>query len=220
MILYTKDNLPENLNWASHLLEKKQIFLDEYLNYKKVIQTKYPVVAKHLNNMINCPLIKAFSVPLFTMNRPLRDRQGGEGYYNGICAPTYQMTPEEKSYIKYEDILKVMFDFCYFSEDDLSYLFKESLSLVIDNVPKLWQAMIIEFKPGTRFDPHVHEKFYLSSFNLNQADKYMEIQAEGHSVNLCEEEPLLVFDSSYEHIAIEKGNKNRILLVIGSEFQT
>lgn len=218
MILYTKNNLPENLNWASYLLEKKQIFLDEYLNYKKVVQAEYPVVAEHLNNMITCPFIKAFSVPFFTMNRPLRNKQGGEGFYNGICAPTYQMTPEERSYIKYEDILKQMYDFFYFSEDDLSYLFKESLSLVQDNVPKLWQSMIIEFKPGTWFDPHVHPKFYLTSINLNKADKYMEIEALGNTVKLNEEEPLLVFDSSYEHIAKECGNENRILLVIGSEF--
>ena len=218
MILYTQDNLPDHLKWASFLLEKKDVFLNEYLNYKEVVQKEYPVVAEHLNNMITCPLIKAFSVPFFTRNTPLRDKPGGEGYYNGICAPTYQMTPEERSYIKYEKILQKMFDFFYFSESDLLYLFKESYSLVTENVPKLWQAMIIEFKPGTWFDPHVHPQFYLSSFNLNKADKYMEIEAEGHSLKLSEENPLLIFDSSYEHIAKEHGNENRILLVIGSEF--
>ena len=218
MILYTKDSIPEELKWTHILLDKKEVFLNEYLNYKNVVKREYPVVAEHLNNMITCPYIKAFSVPFFTMNRPLRTEQGGPGYYNGICAPTYQMTPEERSYIKYEKKLQSMYDFYYYSKDDLSYLFKQSLELVANYVPKLWQAMIIEFKPGTYFDPHVHPKFYLTSINLNKADKYMEIQAEGHSVHLNEEEPLLVFDSSYNHIAIEHGKENRILLVVGSNF--
>jgi hypothetical protein len=218
MILYTLNNLPENLQWASFLLEKKDIFLNEYLNYKKVVHSEYPVVSEHLNNMETCPLIKAFSVPFFTRNTPLRKKKEDVGYYNGICAPTYQMTPEERSYIRHEKRLQKMFDFFYFSDDDLLYLLKESYDLVTQHVPKLWQAMFIEFKPGTWFDPHVHPQFYLSSFNLNKADKYMEIQAEGHTVHLNEEEPLLVFDSSYNHIAIERGDENRILLVIGSEF--
>jgi len=216
MVLYTKNNLPDNLNWASTILANKHVFLDEYINYKKVVNEKYPVVAEHLNNMITCPLIKAFSVPIFTKN-PVRKKKEDSGYYNGICAPTYQMTPEENSYIKYETKLQQMFDFNYFSDDDLYYLFEKSLDLVKD-IPKLWQAMFIEFKPGTDFAPHEHPKFYLSSFNLNKANKYMEIEALGNVVKLCEEEPLLIFDSSYTHTAKECGNENRILMVIGSEF--
>jgi hypothetical protein len=217
MILYTKDNLPGHLDWAKTLLQNKDVFRDEYFNYKQVAQTKHPVVAEHLNNMLNCPLIKALSVPFFTKN-PTRKNKEDEGYYNGICAPTYGMTPEEKSYIKYHETLKKMFDFNYFSEDDLSYLFKQSYELVTQHVPKLWQAMFIEFKPGTCFDPHDHPPYYLTSINLTESDKHMEIAAKGHTVNLCEAEPLLVFDSSYEHIAKECGDQNRVLLVIGAEF--
>jgi len=217
MILYTRENVPENLYWALTLLQHKQVFLSEYENYKHTVQTAHPVAAEHLNNMLSCPLIKALSVPFFTKN-PTRKFKEDTGYYNGICAPTYQMTPEERSYIKHHVTLKKMFDFNYFSDEDISYLFKESYALVTQHVPKLWQAMFIEFKPGTHFDPHDHPQYYLSSFNLTESDEYMQIEALGKSVHLCPEEPLLIFDSSYEHIAIERGKKNRTLLVVGSEF--
>ena len=217
MIVYTKDNLPKEFEWAQTLVQNKDIFIAEYLNYKQAIQAKHPVAAKHLNNMLTCPLVKAASVPFFTRN-PTRKRKEDEGYYNGICAPTYNMTPEERSYIRYHETLKKMFDFKYFSEDDLSYLFKESYALVTQHVPKLWQAMFIEFKPGTCFDPHDHPPYYLATINLTKSDKHMEITAKGQTVNLCEEEPLLFFDSSYEHLAIEHGNENRVILLVGAEF--
>jgi hypothetical protein len=218
MILYTKDTVPKELEWSLTLLKNKEVFLEEYLNYKEVVQTKHLVIAEHLNNMLRCPYIKALSVPLFTRNEPLRKKKEDKGYYNGICAPTYQMTPEENHYIRYEHKIEKMFDFQYFSEDDPSYLFEQSLNLVHANVPKLWQAMIIEFKPGTVFSPHTHPQFYLSSFNLNKADKHMYIEARGQGLNFGVDEPLLIFDSSYEHIVKEHGNENRIVLAIGSEF--
>ena len=130
MILYTKNNIPENLKWSSVLLDSKQLFLEEYLNYKTTVRKEYPIVSEHLNNMETCPMIKAFSIPFFTKN-PVRKKRGDEGYYNGICAPTYEMTPEECHFIKYETVLRNMYDFNYFSESDLSYLFKKSLALVL-----------------------------------------------------------------------------------------
>jgi hypothetical protein len=216
-IFYGKNNTPPHLSWALELLKNKDIFLKDWENYKQVVMKEYPLVAEHLNNMLTCKLIKAFSVPFFTMNKVRTRKDDYVNLYNGICAPTYKMTPEERSYMRYKDILSKMFDFYYFSEADLSYLFKESYSLVTSLVPKLWQAMFIEFKPGTHFDPHEHPPFYLTSINLTESDKYMLIEANGSSVNVCPEEPLLIFDSSYEHIAKEFGDKNRTLLVIGSE---
>lgn len=211
--IYTLNELPSELSWIKEVLLRKEVILNEYNQYKQTIGTAHPELHKVVNQLLNSPFFNMIGTPIYIKDDSVLE-QG-----NRLFCPRL-FTPYEKAYIKYKNLAD-KYNLNSVPNDDLSYMFKESLSILKERTPieTILRSDIVECKPKLDLIEHTHTPRIGVMINLTDTEGPVDVIIEDRIVPLGKEEPVLVFNTSCPHQAKEQGKTNRILFELVLDFE-
>lgn len=179
----------------------RNVFYEEFLKYKQNVGDVHENLKTLIEDYLSFPLLKGFNVLLKT------------SCTQKLFYPSYYEF-YEKFFIKYRHTFKTRYNKLLDIEVNLSKFFDQTLQ-VLNQIDNVCQAAIVEIKPGATFVPHIHEPQTVALLELtNNTDKWLKIKVNDKVFNLNGDNPLLIFDGSQSHEAIECGSSNRVYILI------